>query len=135
MKSITTKIIYSAVIATSLILSSPCKAQNPEEMIIAELVTCITNFNDRRTYVEFIDKMISLVKQHREYLEKYFAQNHPSLNVNGFLNALHAARKSTNALSAGAALRNYYELLPKHVTLAALMNGINRRMKEDFKKN
>ncbi len=135
MKSTTTKIMYSALIAASLILCSPSKAQNPEEAIIAELVTCITNFNDTRTYVQFIDTMIKKVTENRDYLVQYFAQNHPNLTVDGFLNALHSARKATNALSAGAALRNYYELLPKNITIATLMNGINKRMKEDFKKN
>jgi len=79
--------------------------------------------------------MIAKVNTNKDALVVYFAQNHPNLTVDGFSKALQAARKATNALSVGNALKNYYELLPKNITLSALMLGINKRMKEDFKKN
>ena len=138
-KCITTKVMYSTILATSLIFGSSANTASNDEQIVsnlvADLVTCISNFNDTRTYVQFIDSMIAKVMLHKNELTDYFKKNYPKLSVDGFLTALQSAKQATSAFSAGAALANYAPLLPKHVTYAALLSGINRRMKEDFKRS
>lgn len=127
------------LLATSLIFCSSATTTTNEQTIvndlISDLVTCITNFQDKRTYVQFIDSMIAKVKLHKNELAAYFKKHYPKLSVDGFLTALESARQATSAFSAGAALANYNALLPKNITYAALMSGINRRMKEDFKRS
>ena len=104
-------------------------SQKPEEEIIAEFVACIKDFNDKRTYVQFIDSVIAKVKLHKEYLTEYFKTNYPKLSFEGFVAALESARKATNPASAGTALYNYNQLLPKEATLWCTLNGITRRMR------
>lgn len=135
MKSNHTKLLYSALISTLMLLSTTTYAvdsiaiQKPEAEIIAEFVACIKNFGDTRTYVQFIDAVIAKVKHNREYMIEYFKTNYPKLTVDGFITALESARKATSPTSAGAALYNYSQLLPKEITYSALLMGMTRRMR------
>jgi hypothetical protein len=134
-KSTNTKLFYSALVSTLMLLSATTYAvdsiasQKPEEEIVAEFLTCVKDFNDKRTYVQFIDAVIAKVINNKPYFDNYFKQNYPHLTAEGFKAALESARKAGNALSAGTALRSYYQLLPKDVTYAVLLAGITRRMK------
>ena len=135
MKSISTKLFYSTLLSVLVFLSSVSYAQaevsqKPEEEIVAEFLACIKNFNDKRTYTQFIDSVIAKAKLYRDYLNEYFKQNYPKLSVDGFVTALETARKATNPASAGVALYNYAQLLPKEITYPALLMGMTRRMRQ-----
>lgn len=134
MKSISTKLLYATLVSTLVLFTSVRYAQatppqKPEESVVAEFLACIKDFSDKRTYIQFIDSVIAKVKNNRQYFEEHFKQYYSHLTVDGFIAALQSARNSKNALSAGLALKSYYELLPKEATYAALLTGITRRMK------
>lgn len=122
---------WGTLLASLLVCSTTHTAtQSSVQKFINDFNSAITNFTtDKRPYTQAVEDLIRQIKANIKEFQAYFKKHHPTLTVEGFITALEAAKKATNAFSAGNALKRYYELLPSHMSMGILLKGINQRMK------